>query len=46
LLKQEKQNELYDEFLKLKKNYNEEYLKQKEIEDDERKYKDVYMSIP
>jgi hypothetical protein len=46
LLKQERQNEWYDEFLKLKKNYNEEYLKHKQSEDDERKYKNVYMSIP
>jgi hypothetical protein len=34
LLKQEKQNKWYNEFLKLKKNYVEEYLKQKEIEDE------------
>jgi hypothetical protein len=34
LSKQEKQNQWYDEFLKLKKNYKEEYLKQKEFEDD------------
>jgi hypothetical protein len=46
LLKQEKQNQWYDKFLKLKKNYDEEYLKQKEIEDDKRKYKDVYLKIP
>jgi hypothetical protein len=46
LLKPEKQNKWYNEFLKLKKNYNEEYLKQKQFENDERKYKDVYMSIP
>jgi predicted transcriptional regulator len=31
LLKQEKQNGWYDEFLKLKKNYNEEYLKQNNL---------------
>jgi hypothetical protein len=36
----------YNEFLKLKKNYDEEYLKQKEYEDDKRKYKEMYMSIP
>jgi hypothetical protein len=46
LLKQEKQNKWYDEFLKLKKNYNEEYLKQKEFEDDKRKYENAYMKIP
>jgi hypothetical protein len=46
LLKQKKQNQWYDEFLKLKKNYNEEYLKEKEFEDDKRKYENVYMKIP
>jgi hypothetical protein len=46
LLKHERQNECYNEFLKLKKNYDEEYLKQKEFEDDKRKYKNTYMKIP
>jgi hypothetical protein len=46
LLKQESQNEWYNEFLKLKKNNDEEYLKQKEIEDDKRKYKNVNLGIP
>jgi hypothetical protein len=46
LLKEEKQNEWYDEFLKLKKNYDEEYLKKKKFEDDKRKYKNVYLDIP
>jgi hypothetical protein len=46
LLKQERQNEWYDEFLKLKKNYDEEYLKQKQFEDDKRKYKNTDMKIP
>jgi hypothetical protein len=46
LLKQEKQNVRYNEFLKLKKNYNEEYLKQKEFEDDKTKYENVYLKIP
>jgi hypothetical protein len=46
LLKQERQNEWYNEFLKLKKNCDEEYLNQKEIEDNERKYKNVCLTIP
>jgi hypothetical protein len=46
LLKQEKQNEWYNEFLKLKKKYDEEYLKQKQFEDDKKKYYNVYRSIP
>jgi hypothetical protein len=36
---------LYNDFLKLKKNYNEEYLKEKEIED-KIKYKNINLSIP
>jgi hypothetical protein len=46
LLKQEKQNELYNEFLKFKKKYEEEYLKQKEYEDDKTRYKNMYRKIP
>jgi hypothetical protein len=46
LLKPEKQNKWYNEFLKLKKNYNEEYLKQKQFENDKRKYKNTNIKIP
>jgi hypothetical protein len=46
LLKQKKQNEWYNEFFKLKKNYDEDYLKQKKFENDKRKYINTYMKIP
>jgi hypothetical protein len=37
---------LYNEFLKLKKNYNEEYLIQKKLKMMKEKYKNLYLSIP
>jgi hypothetical protein len=48
LLKQESQNEWDDEFLILKKElyYNEEYLKEKEFEDDKRKHENGCMKAP